>query len=51
LNNRNEAGGLGSNNVVKAADGSRLHPHFLDHFNLDANGEPHFFFQHNCGER
>ena len=49
LNNRNEAGGFGSNNVVKAADGSRLHLHLLDHFNLDANGEPHFFFQLNCG--
>lgn len=49
LNNRNETGGFGSNNIVKAADGSRLILHFLDHFNLDANGEPHFFFQLNCG--
>jgi hypothetical protein len=49
LNNRNETGGFTSNNVVKAADGSRLHLHFLDHFNLSATGEPHFFFQLNCG--
>jgi type 1 fimbria pilin len=49
LNNRNETATFTSNNVVKAADGSRLHLHFLDHFNLSATGEPHFFFQLNCG--
>jgi hypothetical protein len=49
LNSRNESETFTSNNVVKAADGSRLHLHFLDHFNLSATGEPHFFFQLNCG--
>jgi hypothetical protein len=49
LNSRNETFAFTSNNVVRAADGSRLHLHFLDHFTLSATGEPHFFFQLNCG--
>lgn len=48
-NSRNEGGTFTSNNIVTAADGSRLTLHFLDHFNLSATGEPHFFFQLNCG--
>jgi hypothetical protein len=49
LNNRNETATFTSNNILRAADGSRLQLHFLDHFNLSATGEPHFFFQLNCG--
>jgi hypothetical protein len=48
-NSRNAAGTFTSNNVLRAADGSRLNVHFLGHMSISASGEVNEFFQLNCG--
>lgn len=49
LNRQNEVGTFTSNNILRAADGSRLNVHFLGHFSISPDGDVTEWFQLNCG--